>query len=586
MLATVSQSRGDGRLDTGLERGRRPPTIRRFAAPVGSELAGVTARRARGFQARLEVGRSDDPLEHEAERVAERLTTAPPGRLRRTCACGGTPGPDGECAACKARRLGLQRKPAGGDGVAEAPAIVHDVLRAPGVPLEPAARSAMERGFGRDFGVVRVHAGAHAADSAHAVGALAYTVGSDIVFAQGRHSPGTPEGRKLLAHELAHVVQQDEAGTRRLARKPASEAKAYGPACTTRLPDPCQMERCSKGDIRTVLGDLDRGLDYASRAAVAARASPLAESTVRALDWYFNDHSEITAREVASRLDCIGECLLETSLNSRFGCHPDYANAFAYVCVDETPICSQVFVNVCFTDMHFRSDAPKRARTAVHECAHRVGMSLGKSSFPDVYYHRSRFAFLDTFEALLNSDSFAGFAGAIGEGRIPVSVRPVGGLSGGAAFAHGAEESTWYARYYTGVGFQHPVLGFVNPTLGIGISVIGESTTEAEPQTTGPTELLSVLGGVHIADPRPGAGGAGHFSLFGGPALAINPVSETPVALGAEAGVGIGYRWRWLDVAVGVGYTWDPTRAAGMEHVTTAGAGFTLVFEKPILKEK
>ena len=90
MLATVSQSRGDGRLDTGLERGRRPPTIRRFAAPVGSELAGVTARRARGLQARLEVGRSDDPLEHEADRVAERLTAAPPGRLQRACACGGS----------------------------------------------------------------------------------------------------------------------------------------------------------------------------------------------------------------------------------------------------------------------------------------------------------------------------------------------------------------------------------------------------------------------------------------------------------------------------------------------------------------
>ena len=236
--------------------------------------------------------------------------------------------------------------------------------------------------MGRDFGEVRVHTGARAADSARAVGALAYTVGSDIVFAPGRHAPGTPEGRQLLAHELAHVVQQDEAGTRRLARKPASEAQAYGPACTTRTPDPCQMARCSKGDVRTALGDLDRGLDYVSRAAAAARASPLAEATVRALDWYFNDHGEITAREVASRLDCIGKCLVDTSVNDRFGCHPDYGKTFAYVCVGETPICSQVFVNVCFTDKHFKRDTPERARTAVHECAHRVGMSLGSRASP------------------------------------------------------------------------------------------------------------------------------------------------------------------------------------------------------------
>jgi hypothetical protein len=157
----------------------------------------------------LEVGRSDDPLEHEAERVAERLTTAPPGRLRRTCACGGAPGPDGECAACKARRLGLQRKPAGGDGAAEAPAIVHEVLSSPGRPLDPATRADMEQGLGRDLGDVRVHTGDRAAASSKAVGARAYTVGADIVFDRGRYAPRSPEGRRLLAHELAHVAQQE-----------------------------------------------------------------------------------------------------------------------------------------------------------------------------------------------------------------------------------------------------------------------------------------------------------------------------------------------------------------------------------------
>jgi len=66
----------------------------------------------------------------------------------------------------------------------------------------------MEPRFGHDFGQVRVHTGEQAAESARAVSALAYTVGSDLVFGAGQYAPGTSEGQRLIAHELAHVVQQ------------------------------------------------------------------------------------------------------------------------------------------------------------------------------------------------------------------------------------------------------------------------------------------------------------------------------------------------------------------------------------------
>ncbi len=103
----------------------------------------------------------------------------------------------------------------GADAAGEhaAPSIVHEVLRSPGARLDPEARATMERGFGRDFGQVRVHTDARAGESAAAVGADAYTVGSDVVFARGTFAPGTVEGHRLLAHELAHVVQQS--GSRR-----------------------------------------------------------------------------------------------------------------------------------------------------------------------------------------------------------------------------------------------------------------------------------------------------------------------------------------------------------------------------------
>jgi hypothetical protein len=69
----------------------------------------------------------------------------------------------------------------------------------------------MEPRFGQDFGRVRVHISPRAAQSAQAVSARAYTVGSDVVFGHGEYSPGTEEGKRLIAHELTHVVQQEGA---------------------------------------------------------------------------------------------------------------------------------------------------------------------------------------------------------------------------------------------------------------------------------------------------------------------------------------------------------------------------------------
>lgn len=88
------------------------------------------------------------------------------------------------------------------------PAIVHEVLRSPGQPMAAATRAFMEPRFDHDFSQVRVHADARAADAAHAVGARAYTVGDRVVMGAGQYRPHSADGRRLLAHELAHVVQQ------------------------------------------------------------------------------------------------------------------------------------------------------------------------------------------------------------------------------------------------------------------------------------------------------------------------------------------------------------------------------------------
>jgi uncharacterized protein DUF4157 len=136
---------------------------------------------------------------------------APFGTLQRKCSCGGMASNGGECESCKKKKA-LQRQAAGSAGPAVAPPIVHQVLRSPGRPLDPGTRAFFEPRFGHDFSKVRIHSDAEAAASARMVNALAYTAGSQIVFAQGHYRPAEPEGRRLLAHELTHVVQQPEGG--------------------------------------------------------------------------------------------------------------------------------------------------------------------------------------------------------------------------------------------------------------------------------------------------------------------------------------------------------------------------------------
>jgi hypothetical protein len=91
--------------------------------------------------------------------------------------------------------------------------IVYNILRSSGVPLDTSPHDYMEPRFGHDFGRVRVHTDARAAEAARAVSALAYTVGGDVVFGSGQYGPSTPWGQRLLAHEVTHVLQQRDTGS-------------------------------------------------------------------------------------------------------------------------------------------------------------------------------------------------------------------------------------------------------------------------------------------------------------------------------------------------------------------------------------
>ena len=253
--------------------------------------SGGAAERARGFewrignqaalrrlvQAKLAVGPTDDPLEHEADRIADQVMRMPDpadrppvvgsasrAGLQRACAsceeemprtdavARGIPdepdqdvpvdanqplvtkGPDPEqpepltpavCEWCEGIRRKRSSTPDTGLGAVSGRLAGTKGAPAGGRPIEAGARSFFEQRFGHSFEHVRVHTDAHAAQSARAVNALAYTAGHAIVFAPGQYAPETQTGRRLLAHELAHVLQQNPSPA-----APGPPALTSGPA--------------------------------------------------------------------------------------------------------------------------------------------------------------------------------------------------------------------------------------------------------------------------------------------------------------------------------------------------------------------
>jgi len=175
---------------------------------------------AAGIQGKLAVSQPGDRYEVEADQVADRV-------MRMTEIPGTSPKSGGSTGRTTAVDV-VQRVASLRAAGASAPSIVHEVLRSPGHPLPASAHAFFAPRFGRDFSAVRVHSDQKAAESAQAVDAVAYTAGKDIVFAAGRYALGTTAGQRLIAHELAHVVQQG-AAPRSAGSEPPESSALDGP---------------------------------------------------------------------------------------------------------------------------------------------------------------------------------------------------------------------------------------------------------------------------------------------------------------------------------------------------------------------
>jgi hypothetical protein len=233
---------------------------RMIAPPPREHVLGNQAL-LRQLQAKLTIGAVTDPLEHEADAVASRVMGMAEPKSGG-CGCGACAGAAGGLSASPAQvqRKGINGSPcnsapddktaAQGAGAqpaqpeeqtamakaaagGPAPALSFSIP-APGagggMPLPAAARAFMDPRFGEDFSGVRVHADRQADSMNRALGAEAFTLGADIYFREGRFQPGTRAGGQLLAHELAHVVQQRQGRVSRRVQRytlqgfPAAEA--------------------------------------------------------------------------------------------------------------------------------------------------------------------------------------------------------------------------------------------------------------------------------------------------------------------------------------------------------------------------
>ena len=239
--------------------------------------AGMPLFLASTLQRKLAVGSADDPLEREADRIADQVAGsaahigplqhpahAQQPRLQRKCACGG------QCDECRKDKEELAAPPilrrqanSGGPSKhhspGQAPPIVHQALRSSGRPLDAPVRSLMESRFQRDFSDVRVHTGPLASRSANAINAVAYTAGNHLVFTEGSYSPGTPSGQQLLAHELVHTLQQGGSVRRQTADPSATDT----PVVPTAPGDSQQLTQSPGGNDPAVDAALQAEIDSA-----------------------------------------------------------------------------------------------------------------------------------------------------------------------------------------------------------------------------------------------------------------------------------------------------------------------------------
>jgi hypothetical protein len=389
---------------------RKPaePSVARLLHPQTSAPATRTSNQAslRRLQTKLTISRPGDAFEQEADRVADRVMRMGDAPVSNHAA----PQVQRMCADCEKEQTTVQPKHAPGQTASVTPALHSQInaLNGGGQPLPASARGFFEPRFGYDFSSVRVHHDDRAAASATGLGARAYTLGNDVVFARGEYQPDSGAGRLLLAHELAHVMQQNQAGLAvadqpviQRQTPPATPAPAPAvPAPTTQYCTPAQatMIQSHLADARTWLDDAEPKVAGFSAGTASA---PVSAVVSKALTDNFHTTAPADVATIAGNF-----AAMRTALNGAM----NYECASSFWC-DGTDLAyvrgrfawvRRLFdVNICplwFTCANYF----KRVSTLIHERAHQY-----PGATDNAYEWDPAYATLSAANAIDNADSYA-----------------------------------------------------------------------------------------------------------------------------------------------------------------------------------
>ena len=270
-----------------------------------------------GTQRRLNFSHPQDVVEQEAERASEQVMSMSKPRSQPLCTCGA------ECSCCQAEKLAEDNdhEQSSNDRSTAlrqnlVPPIVYEVTRSPGNTLDRAVRGFMEPRFGHNFGNVRVHADVVAAAAARAVNANAFTLGEHVVFDTGQYAPASEPGKRLLAHELAHVVQQSQAAAPWIARQPKQNPPATA-----------QQDLCSKLNLSALrLPRTDRtGFQYFETTVKGIRF-------LAAVSANQADKIKADTKGVAAQIEKLNPLITDTSRKINLVIVADASSGFRILC--------------------------------------------------------------------------------------------------------------------------------------------------------------------------------------------------------------------------------------------------------------
>ena len=375
----------------------RKPTVTKGG--VESPLAQPVTPAPQGVYPRLKVGPVNDPLEREADQVADTVMRMPGpvstsqatrGIQRKPgCACGGV------CPQCQADSMiqasrsvddqilqrqseeeeeeTLQLKSAGGPAQVSPATGAHiNSLKGGGQPLPAPTQQFFSSRMNYDFSQVRVHSGAPAAEAAQSVNARAFTLGKDVVFNHQEYQPESFQGRRLLAHELTHVMQQN----------PSQSATGQGIQKDREILRRTSYSDCTEQQLPSVRAAVQKATRDIGTAISMLGQQPLSPHVSDALWLMFRDRSERRARSARAMLNNLAVRLPGLTIECEQPSESDYGLRCREDVGGWVPLAALIFRDLSFSNIHLcmgewnQHEAVEQSHTIIHEGMHRSNFGM------------------------------------------------------------------------------------------------------------------------------------------------------------------------------------------------------------------